>query len=77
MFPILQESGPGFFRFAHENDVDHIAEIIFLNGDPRAANHGKGAALFELGQLVKLSVSNRGKRLSLLFGCLCVDGEFC
>ena len=50
LFPFAQEARPGFLRLADEDDVGQLAEVIFLDRDPRAADDREHVALFQLGQ---------------------------
>ena len=43
--PLLEKPGPGILGLADEDHVGQIAKIIFLDRDPRPADHAETAAL--------------------------------
>ncbi len=48
--PFVEEPRPGFLGLADEDHVGQVAEIILLDGHPRAARHAEAAALLQLGE---------------------------
>ena len=38
--PLFEEARPGFFGLAEEDHVGQVAEVVVLDGDPRAADDG-------------------------------------
>ena len=50
VLPFRQELRPGVLGLADEDHVGELAEIIFLDGDPRPAHDAETAAALELGE---------------------------